>query len=493
MLGVLAVFVLTVLDPLGFETITKSQSSKIFYKVYAPAYPSFMRDNISVVLLDNNTVEKTYNDTWPPSYRVHGAALDAILSFKPAAVLVDIVFLHKPTEEDRTEMEDIAKNYHDKSVSFFLVVPGAATGARRLGGLYDDPKFKENVSFVSAELEEEPGQASLYPLDSDTFGNEPAALALYHKICSASLVKDATCSDAPSRGWLDEHIIEPVGEWLSLFPQEKGRADLDVHNQMEVVWGLVPGELNCRRAEHNADISNLTCKDLGRTWLGRAIELLWEGIYPAQRRNTDPMLIPYHSEISTTDLFKGENYKELAKALAGKIVIYSSQVTPRKDLVFTPVHDNIDGVFVHAMALDNLLTWGEKSVIRRAPEGWFHKDRTEFEPLILMTVVALFLSWHRRSLVRVDSPAQSVEELQHRDERVLRWITWLLYPVVIVLGLYQFLEWRIAPFNWLGMLIVIHVAHLIDKWFFKTVEREAHDAGWSRTQETREKLSERAA
>ena len=46
MLGVLSVFVLTVLDPFGFESVTKAQSAKIFYKIYAAAYPVDMRDNI---------------------------------------------------------------------------------------------------------------------------------------------------------------------------------------------------------------------------------------------------------------------------------------------------------------------------------------------------------------------------------------------------------------------------------------------------------------
>ena len=63
LLGVIMVFVLTALDPLGFESVTKAQSARIFYKIYAAAYPVATRDKISVVLLDNKTVEETFNDS----------------------------------------------------------------------------------------------------------------------------------------------------------------------------------------------------------------------------------------------------------------------------------------------------------------------------------------------------------------------------------------------------------------------------------------------
>jgi hypothetical protein len=513
-LGVLAVFALTILDPLGFESVTKSQSSKIFYKIYAAAYPPFMRDDISVVLLDNNTVEKTFGDSWPPSHQVHGEILKAILSFKPAAVLIDLVFIHDSTDEDLQSTKDIAQKYHDKNVSLFLIVPGASTGAHRLGRLYYDDKFKENINFVSAELEEEPGQVPLYSLDRDTDGDESAALALYHRICRDHLVRDATCPDTASSGrlgirwlnyaidWLDERVIRPLNEHviapivalLSLSPQEKFRIDHQLPREMEVVWGLSPAPLNCQRAEANSDVSNLRCKDLGLTWLGRAEELLWAGIYPAQHRDTDPVLIPYHAEISTTDLLKGANHEDLAQALTGKVVIYGSQVAPRKDLVLSPVHGKIDGAFIHAMALDNLLTWGEQSVIRRAPEGWFHKDWTEFEPFVLMALVAFAVAWHRRILVRGNSRAHSIDEIRRKDEWFLHWLSpRYSYPVVIILGLCQFFIWGIAPFNWLGTLIVIHVVHRIDRWFFYIVEREAADAGWRQHQEAPGKSPEKRA
>src|SRR5258708_3975726 len=93
LLAVLAVFVLTIFDPLEFESVTKRQSTIIFYKIFSALYPIKNRDEISVVLLDDETLKSRPDEPWPPSHLLHGDILEAILSYHPAAVLVDIFFL----------------------------------------------------------------------------------------------------------------------------------------------------------------------------------------------------------------------------------------------------------------------------------------------------------------------------------------------------------------------------------------------------------------
>ena len=541
LLGVIMVFVLTALDPLGFESVTKAQSARIFYKIYAAAYPVATRDKISVVLLDNKTVEETFNDSWPPSHLVHRSVLEAILSYKPAAVLVDMFFFHEAAKQDFEHTKEIFGKYKAKHVPLFLTVADPGSGAHRIGlrEMYD-PAL--NVRMVSAELEGEPGEPPLYPLqaeesnwpahlrpdlagrrptggsDDDDGLYEPAALAIYHAICggTAKLGADynpslgkirekAKCADTLLDGWMiswvnwlkryilgpiDEQILTPFGVWLALTPDIEIKDNVEPKKQMEVVWGLHPAAINCQRSETHSDVSSLGCKDFGVTWLGRAIELFWMALIPPHHRDTDPIVIPYHAEISSTDVLKGENHRTLSDYLAGKVVIYSSQVAPRKDFVFSPVHGNIEGAFIHAMALDNLLTWGEQSIILRAPEGWFYKTWTEFQPTILMAFVSLLIYSYRRYQVRAGSSAQTVELLRYRDERFLTWGSWLLYLLILATALIEFRIFRTPPFNWLGLLIVVHIAHRVDRWFFRVVEKEAEDAGWDRHPATRRRLSE---
>jgi CHASE2 domain-containing sensor protein len=484
LIGVVVVFVLTVLDPLGFENVTKSQSEKIFYKIYAAVYPTTIRDNVSVVLLDNKTIEETFNDSWPPSHLVHRRVLEAILTYHPTAVLVDMFFFHRNSKDDfKKNTKPLAAEYSQNDIPLLLTVatPGTGTYRSRIGlPEMEDEEFINKVTLVSAELEGEPGQPPLYPLTSDS-PYEPAAVGLYHAICKKAEQK---YSNLPKDDWFKQ-----PDDWISKVrcPTKISDGSIDkkttdageVSKDMEVVWGLIPAHINCLRLEAHSEISKLTCNDFGSTWIGRAIELLWVALLPPRHRDIDPMAIPYHSEISTTDLLKGENRDKLKDSLRGKVVIYSSRVGPTKDFVLSPVHGNIDGAFIHAMAVDNLLTWGEQSIIRRAPEGWFYKDWTEFQPTILMAFAALLIFLYRRYQVRPSSSAESVEVLRHRDERFLKWASRLLYSIIIVVGLYEFFVLRIAPFNWLGLLIVVHIAHRIDRWFFYVVEHEADEAGWS--------------
>jgi hypothetical protein len=183
------------------------------------------------------------------------------------------------------------------------------------------------------------------------------------------------------------------------------------------------------------------------------------------------MPIPYHSEISTIDLLKGEQYRKLRPLLRDNVVIYSSQVAPRKDFVISPIHGNIDGAFIHAMALDNLLTFGNQ-YIRQAPEGFLHKSFPELQPVLVMLGFSLLVVGYRFWLLRSSRKDYTVQGLHDADEHFFKWVVRSLYFMIPLTGLIEFFVWRIAPFNWLGLMVILHMAHRMDKWFFETVRRK---------------------
>jgi hypothetical protein len=490
--AVLVVFVLTVLDPLGFDAVTKSQSAKILYKIYSAGYPhkthndvTVMRDNIVLVFLDNFTLEEKFKETWPPSQRLHSTILNAILDHNPAAVLVDLVFLHAESSakieninakitskncntdmftNDFRNTAAVASEYNERHIPLFVVAASKGIGANPPGRPeLNELAFCNKVTLVSAELEGEPGQPPLYPLHVDSTGYEPAALALYHAICP-------TDGSRPSNNSLSR-IQRDAGSKCIQFSDHKSIAS------MEVVWGLAPSEINCSRAGTKA--LKLACEDLSKSMLSRAAQLLWQVPTPEEHRLTDPFPIPYHAEIPTSELLNGDNNDELNAWLNGKIVIYSSQVTPKKDFVLSPVHGNVDGAFIHAMALDNLLTFGDKYVYR-FNEGRFNGHWTMFLPTFIMLLASLAVIGYRYYLLSAISRYNTVESLREADENFVRWaVRWPAIGIILIFGMVLFFFVGIAPFNWLGLLVVVHVWHRIDKWFFYTVKREAHVAGWT--------------
>jgi CHASE2 domain len=524
LLAMLVVFVLTALDPLGFDSVTKSQSAKILYKIYSAGYPrnvhknpknvleniTIMRDNITVVLLDDTTLEKTFKETWPPSHTVHGAILNAILHHNPAAVLVDMLFLHVQSNDNPDNaicITDLYRNdfkstavvvdkYNERRIPIFMAAPSREIGLNGMGRreIYELDHCHK-ITLVSGELEGEPGQAELYPLHSDSNRHEPAALALYHAICPA----DGSRPINDSLNWIQGVAASGCVKFPEADPTET----------MEVVWGLAPANINCARAEITSKYPKLACEDLGNYgFFSRTVQLLWQGVTPEEYRLTDPFPIPYHPFILTSELLNGNNDKDLETWLGGKIVIYSSQVASTKDFVFSPIHGNVNGAFIHAMALDNLLTFGEK-YIHRTNEGIYNSHWTKFLPTFIMFLASVAVIGYRQHLLSVAnkgvynshwtrflptfigfkyqhyllsvaSQHNTAEALREADENFLRWwIRWPLIGIILVLGSSLFFVLGIAPFNWLGLLVVIHVWHRVDKWFFKTVKNEVNEAGWA--------------
>jgi CHASE2 domain-containing sensor protein len=448
-LAVVAVFVLTIFDPFDFESVTKRHSANIFYKIYGAVYPMKHRDSISVVLLDDDTLSHpTRNEPWPPSHLIHGEVLSTILSHQPLAVLVDIFFIHAREKDHFERTAYVIDEYQRANVPLFVVAAAAHQAPRAARREILDLEREGKVTLVSADIEAEPGEAPLYPLRRDGYPlhqdgkpYESAALALYRSTCSK--VHAAKCAE------ISDHNSEA----------------------MEIVWGLKPAPYNCTRTANT--FYDHVCKDLFSSPAGRAIQLLWQAFIPRDWRPTDPMPIPYHATISTDDLLNGAKRASLTDLLKGKVVIYGAQIALVKDFVFSPIHGHINGAFIHAMALDNLLSFGNNYVHQAAGHRTFRKEWTEFQPAALMLLASFVIIWNRRRLLRTHALGVGIHSLIEADERFLLWVRRCLIAVITVAGLIEFFVWSISPFNWLALLIVVHIAHWIERSFFAPINGEA--------------------
>jgi CHASE2 domain-containing sensor protein len=430
--AVLVVFVITILDPFGFESVTKRQSANIFYKWISAAYPEAQRDNISVVMLDEDTLKDRPEEPWPPSHLVHGDVLDAILSYKPAAVLVDIFFLKPNVNDHFTRTNEVIEN-SPNNVKLFIVASdrvSSAPAARPEIMLLVEQK---KITLVSADIDGDATEAPIYPLHKED-KYEPAALAVYDWICE-----------------------DPAQPKLEAAKCNKDGVPGKNPGGMEVVWGLMPAKYNCRgELQH-------VCKDLFSSLASRPIQLLWEALIPRDWRHFDPLRIPYHAVISTKNLLNRD--KDIEKLLAGKVVIYGAHFSLVKDFVFSPVHGQIDGPFFHAMALDNLLTYGDRYVQEPASNRTFGKEWPEFQPTILMIFAGLAVYLHRRHLLRVTALDAGGHHLHERDERFMRFLRYGLFFIAI--GSLAEFFWGISPFNWMALFIFIETTHWLDKRFFQ--------------------------
>ncbi|HEY1542836.1 MAG TPA: CHASE2 domain-containing protein [Xanthobacteraceae bacterium] len=445
LLSVFIVFFFTVLDPFDFESATKRQSAKLFYKIYATLYPTTSRDKITIVRLDDYTLSHWEPpQSWPPSHAVHGRILLDILKYKPAAVFVDMYFREHAADEFEHTATAI-REYAKQKVPLFLVAAGPTSQApaparKEVLLLSEDPTLA--LRLVSAQVDAEPGEIPIYPLYGDD-GRESAALALYQAFCKTNQ-SDAKCEPIP-----DPESVEP----------------------MEVVWGLQPAKANCDNALGTDD--SRWCSDVSSNPLVRLVQLFIAALIPKEWRPLDPMRIEYHATIAADDVMDGGQQARLGPLLTGKIVLYGAHIALLPDKISSPVHGEIDGIYIHAMALDNLMTFGRDYVHQAPGRDAFRKPWTEFQPTLLMAMLSVLVIRNRRKLLADPKLRKAPHELLAADEMYLRRARWVLTLAIIVLGLLEYFVWHYSPLNWLGLIVVVHIAHWIEKRFVRRIHAVA--------------------
>ena len=453
MLAVLGVFFVTMCDPFEWESVTKEWSARIVYKIYAALYPDNSRDKITVVFLDSKTL-KTRGETWPPSQSVHGDVLSAILGYHPAAILVDMFFTEQRKDDNFDWTESVIKEnakLRDQKVPIYFVgdfddQQGAEPARSEILHL----AYTNALTLVSGDADYNSEVTTLIPFETRQYGSLvilPAALAIATAECK--MADSQTC------------------ERLRSLSESEDRKPL------EVVWGLRPAP--CRNNAKDYDLTQWNdklkaiCSDLSSSWYGRTLQLLLEDIFiPKHYRTYDPVPVPYHASLSAEQVLDGNMHERLASFLTGKIVIYGARHRSASDRALSPVHGHIDGAFVHAMAIDNLLIFGGQYMHPTSIEGLFNKTMSDYQPTALMLLAAIGVGWNRRRLlvsVSVDPQKKLTdgerETLLKSDKSFLRILRYCLYGAFVILGALEFLYVKISPLNWLGFLFVIEGTH----WF----------------------------
>ena len=172
---------------------------------------------------------------------------------------------------------------------------------------------------------------------------------------------------------------------------------------------------------------------------------------PGQPRQT----CPYNQWIPGEAVFAAVSQEQkatLRRLFEGRVVMIGADIKGAPDLVQSPVHGQIPGVFLHAMALDNLLERGLDGYWRpmpTLPERSYipaivseMSIGTTIEMALLWAIFALsslVTLWRKKAGERWSETAyNSVELLGH---------------VVLVFGTVAALAaYAIAPMNWLGLV-----------------------------------------
>jgi hypothetical protein len=263
------------------------------------------------------------------------------------------------------------------------------------------------------------GFSDKYPLAVETPQGvmETPALLLYREYC-----KSHPCAELPS----DERAAmqEPP---------------------IAIQWGLnlAPEQIRIADIAHCSTSSGVILNFVKQ--LSQAI--FWKLGDSAQAR------CPYSLTLSASDLEVStpEDRALLAQLLRDRLVLVGANITSTGDLVQSPVHGQIPGIYLHAMALDNLITLGMHYDREPANLLNFEISWLDLIEIALLGLIALLKALHERNLAAFNAPGSVLQRSAFFKSPIPSWI--LVMGVLAALS-YWLHTIHITPVNVLAALML---------------------------------------
>ncbi|WP_344760724.1 CHASE2 domain-containing protein [Luteimonas lutimaris] len=327
------------IDPLSLPSASKLQSERLSSQLAAPFYGNKQpraQDHIAVVLIDQKTLEAR-GIAWPPRYDYYEEVLRRIVRQGPRAVYVDLLVTRKREFDDSLGDARLALGEdleaHPVPVYFGTDKPGRPSLFHDVEGVSELVTVWQGVDYPLAVSPAQQLGALEGASDRCDAGREnwSVAYGLYHDAC-------------PQAGMAG--CREPAA---LMAPAQACR-------EIAVQWGQRRPAGNARLDELDGQHC-LAASDPGFSRGASAVRWLWSGLAGklVPRAAADPRVpCPYTLTVHEEQL----DDPDVAALLHDRVVLVGADLVGLNDLAANPVNGQIPGVYVHAMALDNLMTWG---------------------------------------------------------------------------------------------------------------------------------------
>lgn len=309
------------------EEYASRQQAKVLAPVAGYAYGNGHRNDITVLLIDDASLEKL-GLGWPAPYSYEARLLRAIGRYQPKAVFLDLYF------KENRKAADIA----------LLVREICALKAQGTAVYLGATKDRHSHFGLRPELEEKAG--SCFKKVALYFSPDEIDKTAWSYRVSPYRDSDSTVTD------INSAAVEIYND-LTKTPLVAKTSE----SNLALIWGS-------REAEHGIawtavkDGEN-TSEAYCREFQGIR-EMTPGGLRKYLLNDDEKPLCVFHDTMLAQDLSTNSAEEEalVDKQIRGKTVMIGVARAESRDLVLTPLHGYIPGVYLHAMALDNLLTYG---------------------------------------------------------------------------------------------------------------------------------------
>lgn len=407
-----------VVDPFGLSGVVDGHSQKIVQQVAAPFYPAAGQPRVAVVLIDESALTSR-GESWPPRYLYYEEVVRRVAKQRPAAIFLDVLIEDHRTYDTSLSLAQkaLAETLDETGVPLYLAV-------------LDDGRRNLFASVPGTQLAMAgwSGYGADYPLMVDRahwFGTTPsgadrqcsseglptAAFALYRHLCKSGVQEG--CASGPVYGEQGAFCAPLVVQWgYNTAPEIRSR-DLLSKSQ-------------CAAAETSST-----------SRLVDSARILWSSLLASFDQDAEALArqtCPYTVTVREEDL----GTPRARDVLKDRVVLIGTSLAGIHDLVASPVHGALPGVYLHAMALDNLLLWDDQYFARA-------------EGTSVLLVLGLLLAWVSAALIQAN-PAR-LDFLLHA------------FAAALVLGVsaFSYLVLHRPPLDWLGLLLIFELARRILK------------------------------
>jgi hypothetical protein len=359
-----AIFALVVPRIFGEEYATRKVARVVapfvgaFYEPKAPA------DKITVLLIDDEAL-KMADESWPPSYDYYAKILNDVAYYKPSAVFVDLIFSSAREDPSMGSLCKVLDEMKRSNIQVFLAATLDEQGRLSLRPELQGKATEVAVEYMPDDLDR---VVWTYPMAGFDRSPEAGKNAEEHQDEGK---RDPKCKEEPARD-----VAPPVrSAALAIYEDViyKKKVD-DPTEPLALTWGLVPVHDGLRWTELNAhgkrdaadklhvpgtddfdENYDLYCNESENrlTLIGAAVS---HALVP---KHGKPVCVFHHTLYQREMLYPNKaQSSRLSKLLAGRVVMIGSAFSYSNDIVFSPIQGRIPGVYLHAMALDNLITDG---------------------------------------------------------------------------------------------------------------------------------------
>jgi len=427
----------------GEEFATREQA-----RVYAPIagaqYGEGRRDDIRVLLIDDAALAAA-GQVWPARYGYSARLLGAIAQYKPKAIFVDIYFSAERDDPSLAALTRTLCSLRREGIAVFLASARDGSGNYRLrpeidalaGKCFD----KVAIQYTPDDIDR---VAWNYPLVAE-------------------------------RVWQDAAPLKSAA--LALHAAASGRALAAAGHPLALTWGSYQAAQGTGWRQDAGPDAASYC----RPWSGWA-ELLPQGIRGLWYEDGDKPLCVYHETLHAGELAStsAAGEAQLRSQIEGKLVLVGLGTTNSGDFVQSPLHGRIPGIYLHAMALDNLLVDGEDHA-RHMPMQLGREQVTLLVFLALSILCVTIVPKLLRPWVEARFGTQLLDEpvefwmtrLRLRRAGRVQWGALLVLPAVWLVRVASVLVagyamiWAGQRFFGLGVLSVVGVIFmtLFAEWF----------------------------